>query len=259
MYCGDGVERGYELETTSCSPIIFKQTKSIFEIDDAIISKKQAIRVIQLLNTFQERFTLQALEILFYTFIWRFNRISKSERYFINISFIREKNSEVIRRKERRPTEQEHGTNTSSTDGWNLWINRKNIMNKKFDLDDSHFGELPSGVSHYAVVILHEFGHVLRERANKTTFSYLMDNSPIIRKCFREFQRYIHKPSLSTIERETTMSKKKKDELEEWIADMFAKSFVLYAITDNKGEINTNKIKRLATSYSRMETHTLKK
>jgi hypothetical protein len=117
--------------------------------------------------------------------------------------------------------------------GKNMWIHHENIMRKDYDMEESHFGKLPIrwGISHYAVVILHEFGHIIRTRARRTTSLTLLTSNLSLYQCFLQFKEDI----LTEIKHTDNSAKvgEKRVELEECFADMFAKSFILY-ITQNE-------------------------
>lgn len=231
---------GYDINTTECTPEIFSKrgNSGLLNIKN-VISKNTASQIIMFLNTFQRHHTIVALKLLFEHFIWNFNNLQGNERRFIDVIFTPPIVSYELESmiKEKKSIDDE---GTASTDGYKLWINVKRIMNKEFDEKDTHFGKLPKGVSHYASVILHEFGHIIRERANETTFQYIVDKSPDFKKCLRQYQIYIHEAyeekKLSYKRGDDRKSdifnfilNQRKDELEEWIADMFAKSFIIYA------------------------------
>ena len=244
---------GYDPYTTDCSPLLIDKN-GVFNIG-RIIDRTTATQVIRYLNKLDKDGTVYALKGLFEHFVWNFNNLEGEERKFINIVFIPpggsggSGGSQPSRRsrKSRKSNSMDDdidtdSPSTASTTGYTLWINEQHVMNKDFDKKDTHFGKLPKGVSHYCAVILHEFGHVIRERANETTFQFMLDISPDINRCFREFQLYIsdtHDQAERAKERGYKRRsyilqqrvKERKDELEEWIADMFAKSFIIYAMT----------------------------
>ena len=225
---------GYNPKASACSPDI-EDTVRVINIEK-FIPRKEAFLVIEELNRFTTKGTKSALGHLFKFFIWEFNDIPKRDRKFIDIDFNPNK---------KKSGEKGRGIDsekTASTTGWKLWINAKDIMNGDFDEQDTHFGRLPKGVSHYAAVILHEFGHVLRERGEKTTFPHMMETSPLVKKCFQEYEVRIadayeefSKARASKNEGKAYILRRlwneRKDELEEWFADMFAKSFIVFAMT----------------------------
>jgi len=218
--------RGYSTDTTSCDPLLSKDMEKVFQLG-RIIDKTKAWEVIQLLNTFRGIPTIQAMRILFEHFIWNFNPYAKEQR-FIDIVFM----PGVKKGGKRNGIDT---VKTARTNGTKLWINVSSVMNDRFDKEDTHFGELPRGVSHFAAVILHEMGHIIRERANGTTFQYMVDISPNIRRCLREFQEYISEVYMEMERRRRSRRYKKeyedrKDELEQWVADMFPKSFIAHAL-----------------------------
>lgn len=217
--------RGYLPDTTACDPLLSKDKEKVFQLG-RIIDSSNAWRVVQLLNTFRGVQTVQAMEILFQHFIWNFNPYAK-ERKFIDIVFMPN-----VKKGRRNGIDT---VNTARTNGTTLWINVPHVMNSRFDREDTHFGELPHGVSHFSAVILHEMGHIIRERASGTTFQYMVDISPSIRKCLREFEEYISEVYMEMERRERSVRlakeyENRKDELEEWVADMFAKSFISHAL-----------------------------
>jgi len=239
---------GYHPGTTDCSPLVYgstedkrreRKSQKVFDLGP-IIDRSTARKIIQALNAFNRKSTVMALEELFEHFVWNFNNLEGEDRMFIDVIFLKTRTN-------RRGGSSVRGRGiddrrTASTTGYKIWINDSKIMNESFDQLDTHFGDLPKGVSHYAAVILHEFGHIIRERANETTFQYILDISPSIRDCFREFQVYISETN-DQIERERRsyggnrvkvlkeLKVEREDELEEWVADMFAKSFIVYAMT----------------------------
>lgn len=214
--------RGYSPDTTLCNPLLFEGPERVFDMG-RIIDSSKAWDVIQRLNTFRGDETVLALKILFEHFVWNFNPyIGKRERKFLDIVFIPSRSGGRV------------GVRTARTNGKTLWINVPNTMNVAFDQKDTHFGRLPRGVSHFSAVILHEMGHVIRERANHTTFPYMVDISPDLGKCLREFEEYIYEVYEEMGRSGSRKHKKeyedRKDQREEWIADMFAKSFIVHAL-----------------------------
>ena len=241
---------GYDPDMTDCSPLVIDK-HGVFNLG-RIIDRTTARQVIRYLNKLDKDGTKYALKGLFEHFVWNFNNLEGEERKFINIVFTPpggsggsggSQQSRRSRKSKSMGDEIDPDTpSTASTTGYTLWINEQHVMNKDFDKNVTHFGKLPKGISHYSAVILHEFGHVIRERANETTFQFMLDISPDINRCFREFQLYIsdtHDQAERAKERGykrrsyilQQLVKKRKDELEEWIADMFAKSFIIYAMT----------------------------
>jgi hypothetical protein len=244
---------GYHPDTTDCSPLVYVSTEDkrrgrkiqkMFDLG-RIIDRSTARKIIKALNAFNRKSTVMALEKLFEHFVWNFNNLEGEDRMFIDVIFLKPRTNRRGEGRSKMGTGTERGIDdrrTASTTGYKIWINDSKIMNESFDQIDTHFGDLPKGVSHYAAVILHEFGHIIRERANETTFQYILDISPSIRDCFREFQVYISETN-DQIERARRsyggdrvkvfeeLKVEREDELEEWIADMFAKSFIVYAMT----------------------------
>ena len=238
---------------TECSPLL-SDAKKRLHIED-FISPKEARRIIELLNTFRKDKTKLAFDRLFFHFVWEPNNLKPlrdplnfievvpDERYMdkdVDLRRDGDGDDDVgypwLRSVEDfeeagapAPPSHKKGIDTihtAATDGSTLWINRKNIMNKAFDRRDTHFGPLPPGVSHFSAVMLHEFGHVLRKRAKHTTIVRILRNSPDIRLCYNEFQE---DKELARKVRDKDLYSSISDEMEEWFADIFAKSFILLA------------------------------
>jgi hypothetical protein len=236
-----------------CSPLL-KRGDERFRIE-TFLNVKEAREVIGLLNTFRKDNTGLAFRKLFQYFVWRPNNMSPLDHEpltyvevvpdapdTLNGGFFPPEISDYLDGTAVAYGDDEDdidGINTAATDGFTLWINRTRIMNKEFDAKDTHFGKLPQSVSHFSAVMLHEFGHVLRKRADRTTVQTLFRESPELRSCYNEYQRKISKAretargssgkdraedyDIRDLEREIS------DEMEEWFADIYAKSFILYA------------------------------
>ena len=99
-------------------------------------------------------------------------------------------------------------------------------MNRAYDEKNTHFGKLPHNVSHFSAVMLHEFGHILRKRSNKSSVITLFRKSPDLLKCYNDFQQDIARARSKGLKKKRLALSNK---LEEWVADIVSKSFILYA------------------------------
>ena len=226
-----------------CSPLLKKGDTRLRV--ERYISRDKAREIILLFNTFRRDKTSIAFEYLFWYFIWNPNGMEPpSEHPLRFVEIVPDTPPTEVTMAAYRvmnfggESEKEHdkyidGIQTAATDGFTLWINRTKIMNKGFDQKDTHFGALPKEVSHFAAVMLHEFGHMLRQRADRTTVNTLLRESPGLRKCYDEFQRKISKARESYRKGEGESPNHLSDEREEWFADIIAKSFILYAYGDS--------------------------
>ncbi len=208
----------------TCAPSLSKHRRLQLEL---FITKQEAREVIQLFNTFRRDKVKKAFDLLFLKFIWRFGRTKVGQA---PLSFV-----EVVPHPTQGHTEKSFhrgsdskldSVRTAATDGFTLWINKKNIMNRAYDKKNTHFGILPSNISHFSAVMLHEFGHILRKRSNKSSVITLFRKSPELRKCYNNFQQDIARARSSGLKKKRLAL---SDKLEEWIADIFSKSFILYA------------------------------
>ena len=237
---------------TECSPLLNRDEKRLNL--NIFITPEEARRVIQLFGTFRRDKTKLAFDKLFWFFVWKPNKLRPSPNPLIFVEVVPDDPKDIIygeKSTQNYPWLQSLGEDTrlneenidtirkAATDGTTLWINRESIMNKKFDQMDTHFGELPRGISHFSAVMLHEFGHVLRKRANNTTVVRMLRNSPDIRSCYNAYQE------------DKELARKVKDknlygdishEMEEWFADIFSKSFILHATSMVSEDMDTKPI-----------------
>lgn len=219
-------------EMVDCSPLLKKDRNKRFKMKH-FLTRKQARRIIGLFNTFRRNSTKWAFDDLFLYFIWKpnglprtpnpldFTEVVPDEEY----DFFHDQNAVLAAHEQ----DDIDGINTAATNGFRLWINKTKIMNRSFDEKDTHFGKLPPAVSHFSAVMLHEFGHVLRARANRTTVETMLRQSPDIRTCYNEYQSRMTE---ARTEKDRRKWRRISNEMEEWFADIFSKSFILYAFGD---------------------------
>lgn len=222
--CTSFIGKGFR---TKCSP--FLGTKEVLRLHN-FVSRSTAKRIIELFNAFSIGPIRRGFRLLFEHFIWGPNGMTKDDsREFLYFHRIVSSPERLGHSRYDHPPRDENDVDsvrTAATDGDTLWINTEHIMNEDFNLKKTHFGLLPDGVSHFSAVMLHEFGHILRSRANSTTFLSLLRQSPDVHSCFDRYQQQLadarEGPSRNAYD-------DVKNEMEEWIADMFAKSFIEYA------------------------------
>lgn len=231
-----------------CSPLLNRSKVRL--ILETFLPRDKAREIIQLFNTFRRDKTSLAFEDLFWYFVWEPNGMDPTlgpPMKFVEIvpdTHLRFVKTPTHSRREYDDADEPRrvfgnagkvndidNISTAATDGFTLWINRTKIMNREFDKKNTHFGSLPRTVSHFSAVMLHEFGHVLRQRAGRTTVETMFRQSPELRKCYNEFQHKISKAREYRSEEEVN---EMSDEMEEWFADIFAKSFIIYAYGERK-------------------------
>ncbi|MHA1682707.1 MAG: hypothetical protein ACTSUE_17340 [Promethearchaeota archaeon] len=213
---------------TDCSPLLGKNRNKRLNLDH-FLTRKEARGIVGLFNTFRMDKTKKAFDDLFWFFIWKPNGLEVTDQPLEFIEVVPDKKSFFSKRDTvvaAYSQEDIDGINTAATNGLNLWINRTKIMNRSFDKKDTHFGPLPRAVSHFSAVMLHEFGHVLRARANRTTVETMLRENPNIRTCYNGYQSKLAKARMNKDKRRW---KQISNEMEEWFADIFAKSFILQA------------------------------
>lgn len=209
---------------SKCSPLL--STSDHLDLKSYIASD-QAKNVIRLFNQFSISTLRQGFQILFAHFIWNPNGLSEHNRDFIRFLKIAPTSRASPGYDTINKDEDGDSINTAATDGDTLWINTSKIMNRAFDSEKSHFGKLPSQTSHFSAVMLHEFGHMIRKRASRTTFQSLLRQSPGIQECF---ERYQERLSYSRAPESIETFEDVEHEMEEWVADMFSKSFIRHAM-----------------------------
>ena len=211
------------------------------------ITPLQAQKIIYLFNNFRNDSTKLGFHFLFLYFIWKPNEMiipKKTPLRFVEIVHGRVSSHD----NSTRALKNEHASNalkqikhdeneeiqTAATNGFTLWINKFNIMNKKFNEVVSNYGKLPDQVSHFSAVMLHEFGHILRKRANKTTVVKIRRYNKKIQDHFDLFYKNQEHELKKT--KGKKQNKKKARCFEEWFADAFAVSFILHAF--DKKQLN---------------------
>lgn len=241
-------------------------SKETFDIS-SWITLDDAIRVVQLLNALDEEKTKTAIRILFSAFIWK-NIRNPKRREFINIKFIN--NAWIIQKRrethlrdvidgistihtfpqfmegERGEKSVSHtrgkradgmvdidniDTAAVSEYGKTLWIHGENIMNRRYDAEESHFERVPIdswNVRHYTMVILHEFGHIIRLRGRNSTSIPLIRTNDNLYDCYMEHRQEISDRLRKEKFKSSDWVTRASVDLEEWFADVFSMSFIWY-------------------------------
>jgi hypothetical protein len=248
-----------------CLGLSGNPSKETFDIS-SWITLDDAIRVVQLLNALDEEKTKTAIRILFSAFIWK-NIRNPKRREFINIKFINDAWIAQKRRENRlrdvidgiddiptihtfpqftegekmspRGVKRADGmvdidsidTAAVSEYGKTLWIHGDNIMNRRYDAVESHFERIPIdswNVRHYTMVILHEFGHIIRLRGRNSTSIPLIRTNDTLYDCYMEHRQEISDRLRKERFKSSDWVTRASVDLEEWFADVFAMSFIWY-------------------------------
>lgn len=112
---------------------------------------------------------------------------------------------------------------SASTNGHNIQFYYPGVMTDRFERMSTRFGKVPPGLTHYAVMILHEYGHIIHRAIRRTT-----NSEDILRSL-----TFLFGPlgvSRSQGLRCWKTYAKDFDAQSEWFADVFSRTFVRVAL-----------------------------
>jgi hypothetical protein len=252
-----------------CLDLSGDPSKETFDISSWIVLE-DAIYIVQLLNAMDKEKTKLAIRKLFSSFIWK-NITNPKHKRFIDIKFIDDRWIEEKRRENRlrniidnisvahtfpqfsvgegrvneRPTGEKRAdglvdidninTAAVSEDGNTVWIHGDNIMNRKFDKEESNFEKISIdswNIRHYTMVILHEFGHIIRLRVSLSTSIPLIETNDLLLNCYNQHRQKINDRLRKEKFKSSDWVTRASVDLEEWFADVFSMSFIWY-VTKN--------------------------
>lgn len=104
---------------------------------------------------------------------------------------------------------------TASTDGYTIDVASSFVLSESFNSEDNHYGKNHPEVSHYAFLMLHEYGHILyralerlpKVERNMAIMEYI-GSAPSLVRCWARIERSSH------------------HNVSEWFADVFVRACI---------------------------------